>query len=148
MSLCWFGGFFSPWREMERLRREMNRLLASLPAEVGGAIAPGYPAMNVWTSDDGAIVTAELPGINIDDINISVVGDTLKLSGNREPDALPDDAGCDRRERRHGRFSRLFRLPFSIAPDEVEATFENGVLRVTLPRPESDRPKRIAVKTE
>ena len=145
MSLQPFGSFVSPWREMDRLRREMNRLFADLPAS-SGAAAPGYPAMNVWTNENGAVITAELPGVAADDIDISVVGDTLTLSGNRQPTELPEDAVAHRRERGAGRFSRVFRLPFPIESDKVEAAFENGVLSVTLPRPESDKPRKIAIK--
>jgi len=146
MSLQPFNSFLQTWREMEHLRREMNRLLASLPTSAGSAAAPGYPAMNVWTNEDGAILTAELPGVNVDNINISVVGDTLTLSGNRQPDEMPEKATYHRRERAHGRFSRVFRLPFPIESDKVEASFEKGVLRISLPRPESDKPRKIAIK--
>ena len=146
MSLLPFRSSPSPWQEMERLRREMNRLFAGLPASAGGVAAPVYPAMNVWTNEDGAILTAELPGVNADDIEISVEGDTLTLSGNRQPDEMPEQATYHRRERGHGRFSRVFRLPFPIDSGKVDAAFEKGVLRVSLPRPESDKPKKITIK--
>jgi HSP20 family protein len=144
MSL--FKNSFSTWQEMERLRREMNRLLSDLPANTGGAAAPGYPAMNVWTNENGAIITAELPGVNADDIDILVEGDTLTLSGDRQPNEMPENATYHRRERGHGRFSRVFRLPFPIDSNKVEAAFEKGILHVFLPRPESDKPKKITIK--
>lgn len=147
MALQPFRGFYSPRREMERLRREMNRLFSDLPARSEGTAAAGYPAMNVWTNEDGAILTAELPGVNVEDIDISVVGDTLTLSGNRQFAELPEGATYHRRERAHGRFSRVFRLPFPIDSEQVEASFEKGVLSITLPRPESDKPKKISIKT-
>jgi HSP20 family protein len=146
MSLLPFRNSFSTWREMERLRREMNRLFAGMPTSAGGAAAPGYPAMNVWTNEDGAILTAELPGVNADDIDVAVEGDTLTLSGNRQPDELPEGTTYHRRERDHGRFSRVFRLPSPIDSGKVQAAFEKGVLRVTLPRPESDKPRKITIK--
>jgi len=145
MSLQPFGSFVSPWREMDRLRREMNRLFADLPASAGTAV-PGYPAMNVWTNENGAVITAELPGVATEEIDISVVGGTLTLSGTRQPTELPENAVAHRRERGAGRFSRVFRLPFPIESDKVEAAFENGVLSVALPRPESDKPRKIAIK--
>jgi HSP20 family protein len=140
-----FGSFTSSWREMERLRREMNRLFADV--RPGLAAAPCYPAMNVWTNQDGAIVTAELPGFTPEDIDISVVNDTLTLSGNRSPEELEEGETYHRRERSCGRFSRAFQLPFAVETGEVEATFEKGVLKVTLPRAEADKPKKITVKT-
>jgi HSP20 family protein len=145
MSLLPFRNSVSTWREMERLRREMNRLFAGMPTS-GGAAAPGYPAINVWTNEDGAVLTAELPGVSAGDIDVAVEGDTLTLSGNRQLDELPEGPTYHRRERGHGRFSRVFRLPFPIDSGKVEAAFEKGILHITLPRPESDKPRKIAIK--
>ncbi|MBN1177887.1 MAG: Hsp20/alpha crystallin family protein [Anaerolineae bacterium] len=139
-----FGSQYS-WRDMERLRREMERLFAT-PARTSGNFAPTYPAMNVWTNEDGAVVTAELPGIAADDISISITGDTVTLSGSRKPEEPGEDAAYLRRERRHGNFTRVFQLPHKIAADQVEAVFKKGVLHISLPRAEDDKPKKIAVK--
>ena len=138
--------FWSPWREMDRLRRDMNRLFAQMPTGFAGDVARAFPAMNVWTDEDGAVVTAELPGIAPDDIDISVVGDTLTLKGSRQPDELEEGGTYHRRERRYGTFTRSFQLPFQVEPDQVEATFGSGVLQISLPRAEEDKPKKIAVK--
>ncbi len=135
-------GYPSPWRDMERLRRQMNRLFSDTPR---GA-APGFPAMNVWANEDGVIVTAELPGIRPDQIDISVVGDTLTISGAREAIELEGEAIYHRRERGVGRFTRTFQLPFRVETDQVEAAFGKGVLSITLPRAESDKPKKIAIQ--
>lgn len=142
-----FGSSTSAWREMERLRREMNRLFASMPTTFEGTGTSSYPAMNVWANQDGAVVTAELPGVDPEDIDISVVGDTLTVTGTRQPDELEEGETYHRRERRYGRFSRAFRLPFEVEAGQVEAVFEKGILNVTLPRAEVDKPKKIAVKT-
>ena len=138
--------FRSPWREMERLQREMNRLFARVPTSFEGTAAPAYPAMNLWTDQDGAIVTAELPGVDPDDIDISVVDDILTLKGGRQPDELKEGETYHRRERRHSRFTRAFQLPFHVDANKVEAVFESGVLSISLPRAEADKPKKIAVK--
>jgi HSP20 family protein len=138
--------FWSPWREMERLRRDMNRLFAQMPTGFAGDVAPTFPAMNVWTDENGAIVTAELPGVAPDDIDISVTGDTLTVKGSRQPDELEEGGTYHRRERRYGNFTRAFQLPFQVEPDKVEASFGNGVLQISLPRAEQDIPKKIAVK--
>ena len=79
-----YGTYASPWREMRRMQREMDRLMNR--SSLGVAAAPCYPAMNVWTNEDGAVATAELPGFNPDEINISVEGDTLTVSGARAPE--------------------------------------------------------------
>jgi HSP20 family protein len=139
-----YGTYASPWREMRRMRREMDRLLNSARQDVD--TAPCYPAMNVWTNEDGAIATAELPGFDVDQIDIAVEGETLTVSGNREPEQVGEGARYHRRERGCGRFTRSFQLPFQVEGDAVEATFERGVLRVELPRAEADKPRRIEVK--
>ncbi len=134
------------WREMDRLRREMNRLFQEWPTQARWVDAPAFPAMNVWTNEDSAIATAELPGVKIEDIEVSVENDTLTLRGSRQPEELAEGATYHRRERRCGAFTRSFRLPFRVEGEKVEATFENGVLRIYLPRAEADRPRKIAIK--
>jgi HSP20 family protein len=131
---------------MARLQRDMNRLFAQMPTGVAGDVAPTFPAMNVWTDEDGAVVTAELPGVAPDDIDVSVVGDTVTLKGNRHPDELEEGDTYHRRERRYGAFTRAFQLPFHVEPDQVDANFRDGVLQISLPRAEEDKPKKIAVK--
>jgi HSP20 family protein len=138
--------FWSPWREMARLQRDMNRLFAQMPTGFAADVAPTFPAMNVWTDEDGAVVTVELPGVAPDGIDVSVVGDTLTLKGSRQPDELEEGETYHRRERRYGVFTRTFQLPFQVEPDQVEANFGNGVLQISLPRAEQDKPRKIAVK--
>lgn len=141
-------GFYStnPWREIEQMQNDMDRLFNRMTRLDRPAIAPEFPAINIWANEEGLVVTAELPGVNTNDIDISVVNETLTLSGMRQPDALEDGDKYHRRERRHGKFSRTFQLPFAIEADNVEAVFENGVLHVSLPRAEAEKPKKIAVK--
>jgi HSP20 family protein len=103
--------------------------------------------MNVWTNEDGAVLTAELPGMNPDDLEISVVNETLTLSGNRVGDEVPENVKYHRQERRSGQFTRTFQLPFTVEVEQVEAVFKNGVLHLSLPRAESEKPRKIAVKT-
>ncbi len=133
------------WREMEQLQRQMNRLFEDF-GPTRTRTAPGYPAVNVWANQDGVMVTAEVPGISPDDIDISVVGDTLTLSGERRPDD-GEEVRYHRRERGYGRFTRALQLPYTVNVDGVEASFKNGVLNITLPRAEQDKPRKIAVKT-
>jgi len=131
---------------MERLRREMNRVFANLSATSESRITPGYPAMNVWTNEDGAVVTAELPGIDPETLDIAVVKNTLTLSGEHKPLELEEGEVYHRRERGYGKFTRSFQLPFNVEGDIVEATYEKGVLNITLPRAEADKPRKITVK--
>jgi HSP20 family protein len=103
--------------------------------------------MNVWTDENNAVLTAELPGVNVEDIEISVEDELLTLQGGRQPDEPQEGVRYHRRERRFGPFSRTFRMPFRVEGDAVEATFENGVLNVVLPRAQEDLPRKISVKS-
>jgi HSP20 family protein len=126
---------------MSRLQREMNQLMDTF----GQDRRNGFPPLNVWANQEKAIVTAELPGVAADDLEISVVGESVTLSGNRPLPETGEDVTWHRHERWHGEFSRTLQMPFRIDVESVDATFKNGVLHVTLPRAAEDRPKRISV---
>ena len=132
----------SVWREMDRLQREMNRIME----RPGDGLRGEFPPLNIWANEENAMITAEVPGINIDELDISVVGDSLTLSGSRALEADGDEEHTyHRRERWQGNFSRTIQLPFRINVENVDATFENGILRVVLPRAEADKPQRISI---
>ena len=128
----------SPFRDLRRLQEEMDRLTRS-------ATTPqGFPALNVYAHQDEIVITAELPGVKEDDLDITVHRDTVTLRGQRQDQ--PEGAqGYHRRERRTGSFGRTFSLPFNVDPDRVEAKLRDGILTLTLHRPEQDKPKRIRV---
>jgi len=135
----------SNFRELDRVQRQMERMarafspFASEPA--------GYPAVNVWVKEDELWVTAELPGFDPENINLSVLGETFTLSGSRKAEELPENARYHRNECVSGDFSRTLRLPFVVDADKVDATYENGMLKVKLVRAETDRPRKINVKS-
>jgi HSP20 family protein len=136
----------SLFQEMDRLQREMNRLFEGYtPSRVRSA--PGYPAMNVYADENSALVTAEVPGVKSDDIDISVIDDTLTLTGVRNAVELSEGGKYHRRERGFGQFTRNIKLPYKVNVENVAATFKNGVLSIELPRAEADKPKKITVKT-
>lgn len=130
-----------PFSEMRRLQSEMNRLFQSATSRSDG----GFPYLNVYANQDGITVTAELPGVSDDDLDITVHRDTLTIRGERPQTAGDEVKGFHRRERRTGRFVRTMALPFAVDPEQVQASMQNGVLRLTLNRPESDKPRRIQV---
>jgi HSP20 family protein len=133
------------WQEMDRLQREMSRVFD--PSSGGRVFSPpGYPAVNVWTNADGQLITAEMPGVGPDDINIDVTGDALSISGQRKGDDLERGVNYHRRERGHGSFSRTVQLPFMVDTAKVEASFRNGVLSIKLPRAEADKPHKVEIK--
>lgn len=134
----------NPWREIEHMQREIGRIFDDA-SRSRLAVAPSFPAMNVWSNEEGVVITAELPGVSPDDIDISVVGDMLTLSGGRQPQA-PENIKYHRRERGQGKFTRTFQLPFMVEANKVEAFFDKGILHISLPRAEAEKPKKIAVK--
>ncbi len=138
-----FGRMMTPIPEVQNLRREMNRLVAGIGQEAG----QDFPAVNVWVGEHDAIVSAEIPGVDIEKIDISVMGDSLTISGAREPLTLSEGESYHRQERDYGRFTRTLQLPFNVETDKVDARYEKGVLSVTLPRAEADKPKKVAIKT-
>jgi len=129
---------------MERLRRDMNRLFED--RETPYRRGRGFPAANVWMGEDDVMVTAELPGVNPDDVNISVHGETLTITGKRAPETLKEGERFHRRERSHGEFTRTMDLPFRVDADKVAADFKAGILSIRLPRAEADKPRKITVK--
>ena len=136
-----FPGGADPFRELRRLQEEMERL------QVAGAFSPaasGFPAMNLYAGRDGIAVLAELPGVAKDEIEIHAHRDTLTLRGTRRP-AAENEAAYHRQERRSGAFTRTIQLPFRVDPERIEARLENGVLQLSLQRPEEDKPRRIEI---
>jgi len=136
--------FWEPWAQLERFQNDMNRLF-SQGARASWA-APQLPGLNIWTGEEGALVTAALPGVQPDNLDISVLGQTLTLRGRRDPEALKEDEAFHRRERPHGEFSRTVELPFRVDAQKVMAEFKDGVLELMLPRAAEDKPRRITVK--
>ena len=138
------GRVSDPFSEMQRLQREMNRLFS----HAGGRLGHDYPAINVLVGQNDAVLTCELPGIDPEKMDISVTGDVITLSGSREPEKIKEGETYHRQERVHGRFTRTLQLPFSIDAGKVDAKYERGILNITLPRAEEDKPKKISIKSE
>lgn len=134
---------WSPLDELRGLQREMNRLFDGYE---GGTAMSRFPALNVWGNSDTVIVTAELPGLEVDDLEINVVSNQLTIKGERKGEKPAENAVCHRCEREVGQFVRTVRLPYAVENDKVSAKYENGVLNITLPRHEATRPKRIEIK--
>jgi HSP20 family protein len=135
-----FPGGADPFRELRRLQEEMDRLAGAFtPA------AASFPAVNLYAGRDGIAVSAELPGVAKDELEIHAQRDTLTLRGTRRP-AAENEQAYHRRERRSGAFTRTIQLPFRVDPERIEARLENGVLQLSLQRPEEDKPRRIEVK--
>jgi len=131
-----------PWPEIQRLQQEMNRVFSNAAQPYGHE----FPAINAWAGENGIVVTAELPGADPGKMDVSVVGDSLTISGFREPEALKQGESYHRQERSCGRFTRTLQLPFHVDAGKVNAMYERGILHVSLPRSEAEKPKKIAIK--
>lgn len=137
----------NPWSifdEMETLQSDFDRAFGVGDRRWRGQRA--YPLLNVWSSEDGVVVDAELPGAEPKDVDISVVGDTLTIEGKVNVAESPEGEGYLRRERPYGSFSRALKLPFRAQTEGVKAAYKNGVLRIDVPRSEEEKPKKIAIE--
>jgi len=132
--------------EMERrfedlFGREFPALWRRLPVvEAGWA-----PAIEVFEKDDKLVVKAEIPGIKEEDIDVSVVGDTLTIKGQRKAESEVREEDYYHCERSYGSFLRSMTLPSHVDASKIEATYEDGILEVTLPKVPEVKPKKIAV---
>jgi HSP20 family protein len=137
-----------PFDELERRRRELDRLSGDYTGSVFRLPTAGvFPLVNVTEDPDNYYVRAELPGVKTDELDISVTGETLTLSGERKLREESEKASYHRREREAGSFSRVISLPARLEVDKVKARAEDGVLTVVLPKAESAKPRQIAVKS-
>lgn len=133
-----------PFRELNRIQAEVNKLFGPLARAF---TEPEFPPVRVHTGDEGAVLVALLPGFEPGDIDITISGDTLTLKGSRAAQTPGEESAWHRRERRTGSFARNFTLPFEIEADQVEASFQNGLLEVRMPRVASQKPRKIQIAT-
>lgn len=136
------------WDEMNQFRQEMDQVFDRWGLDVSSrpALAVSYPAMNMWEDDDAVYVEAELPGIKLEDLEITVLGeDQLTVKGSRAATEAPQ-ADWYRQERPCGSFDRTIALPTSVVANKVEARLDNGVLSIRLPKSPAAKPTKITVK--
>jgi HSP20 family protein len=133
----------TPWRDLYRLKDEMNKVFSGYQEKTSAE----YPAVNIWSSADDALLTAEVPGIDAHNIELSISGDTVTLKGELTPEELKEDEGYHREERPNGKFARSIKLPFIVDNNKVEAECKNGILTVMLPKAESEKQKKITIKS-
>lgn len=138
-----FAGGLDPWSQLGRMENEMNRMLSRYAYPTSSE----FPAFNVWGTNDQVIVTSEIPGIEPSSIDISVSGTTLTVRGLRDPEQAEKGVSYHRRERWYGKFSKTIELPFTIEAEKVEARFSKGILYITLPRSETEKPRKVKVKS-
>ncbi len=138
--------FDSSFADFDSMRREMLRLLDSVPADTSGEVSAGvFPPMNVTQDNDNFYVRAEVPGVKANELSISAVRNRLSIAGRREIQREQDRASYHRRERAEGSFNRTVMLPTEVDADKVEARYADGILSLTLPKAEETKPRQIKV---
>ena len=140
----------SPWSlfdEIESLHEDLSRMVSEWMKDSTWQMGGGFPPLNVWSSPDGIVVDAELPGVDPNDLEVSVHEDALTIAGKVNGRELQEGEKYLRRERPVGEFSRTVQLPFRASSEGVKASYKNGVLRVVVPRAEEDKPRRITVES-
>ena len=139
--------FRSPRRDMLALREAMNRMIDEdfFHRDTDHERLARLP-IDVYSTDDEIVVTAAIPGMDPESVNITVEGDTLIISGETPP--MIENVEWSVIERFHGKFTRSLTLNVPINTDNIEATFDKGLLTLVLPKAEAIKPKKIEVKTK
>lgn len=140
---------FSPMTDLVSLRDAMDRLFEESYIRPNGwtGLAAGHLAVPVdlWETKDAYHLRADVPGVTSDQLEINATSDTISIVGEVKGHADVTNDGWIRQERRVGKFQRAFTLPMAIDPTKVDATFENGVLQLVLPKAENVKPRTIKV---
>lgn len=140
-------GWDSPFDEVEKMRRQLALLTDRFSrGYVDEQFSGVFPLCNVTEDANNFYIRAELPGLNPDELQISVTGDSFSVSGERKIKTDKDNLKYHRKEREAGKFNRIINLPGQIDIEKVEAKSENGVLKVTLPKSELAKPRQITIK--
>ena len=137
---------WEPMRELNTLQTEMNRLFNSFFDEGGnGERRRWAPAVDLFEREDSLVLKADLPGMTEADVQVEVRDNVLTIAGDRKAEHEGKQNGFYRVERSFGHFSRSLQLPDGVDADRIEAAFDNGVLQVTIPKPEARKPRKIEI---
>ncbi len=138
----------SPWRELDEMTGRLNQIFGDRLAADGGG-AGWMPPVNVEETSEALVLTAELPGLRMEDVDVEFENGVLTIRGRKEETREEDS---DRRyhvwERRYGAFQRSFTLPRSVSVDDITASFENGVLHVRMPKAAEAKGRKIEIRHE
>ncbi len=141
---------WDPFRDLLSIQDRMNKLfeetVSRSRAQEGIAASTWSPAVDIYETLDTIVLTAELPGLTREDIEIEIRDNTLILKGERRLAKDVQEENYLRIERAYGVFQRSFTLPATIQQDKIRAVFKDGVLELTLPKADGARPKKIAIE--
>jgi len=144
---------WNPYRELVSMQNILDRLFGDFSARMPGGWIEGEKEtlslpIDLVENDQEYRLTAELPGLKPEDVDISISGNTLTIKGEFTEEQEEERKNVHYRERRYGTFHRSTTLPSTVDADKIEASFENGVLRLSLPKKEQAKPKQIPIKTK
>ncbi len=132
--------------EFDRLRRDLSQILTT-PEERGGldSHAGVYPFLNVTQDHDNFFIRSEIPGMTLDELDVSVTGRNVTIAGERKISTEDQDVRYHRREREAGKFRRQYNLSTDVDCEKVEAKYRHGMLMIVLPKAESAKPRKISI---
>lgn len=139
---------WDPLRDVSSLHTELSRLMNGLFETPARQVQAWVPTLDVWESEDSVTYAFDLPGVAQDDLSIEVEDGVLTVTATREQSKEIDGERFHRLERRYGTFSRAVGLPQGVTEDAIKASYKDGVLHVVVPKPEQQKPKRIAVSVD
>jgi HSP20 family protein len=139
-------GFFPQiWDIQNKVNRAFNSVLEPFSSEGGELRSAWDPAVDIVETKDELVVSADLPGVNKEDIKVNVQNNVLTFSGERKHETKIEENNYHRMERSYGFFSRSFTLPATVKADAIKAVYKDGVLHLTLPKVEEAKPRQIVV---
>jgi HSP20 family protein len=143
---------WEPFGDLLSLREAMDRLFEESVVRPGSRILAPYGAselaLDMYETEDEVVVTAALPGVKPEDVEITITGDVLQIRGETKAETKDEKASYMRQERRYGAFSRTIALGSPIQADKADAKFKDGVLTLSIPKADEAKPKSIKVKTD
>ena len=139
---------FQPWSVLDLMQRDFDRVAAHRfgQSDVENPVADWRPAVDIIEEKSRFLLRADVPGVNPDDIDVSMDAGVITVSGERHAEALEDDGGVRRTERATGRFLRRFTLPDSADAEGITARSKNGILEVAIPKLPVAQARRITVE--
>lgn len=143
--------WMDPFRELSTMQHRMNQLFEDFFGRPGGgregelAVGGWAPTVDIFETDDDIVVTAELPGLEKDQVGVEYKDGVLTLRGERKLEREVKEESYHRMERSYGAFHRSFTLPGSVDAEKITAKMKNGILEIHLPKKEAAKPKQITV---
>ena len=139
---------WSPFRELDRVRHDFEELLDRTLGSRASREQRGTPALESFIDSGKLIIRADLPGVDPKDVDVTVTGDQSTIRGTREQRVDEQSRSFIHREFSYGSFERTIRLPGGVKPEDVKASYRDGVLELTMPVPEESKSRKVTVQVE